>query len=101
MKKNKDIFDFGTVLQKKLEKLLRNPGGKYFDKDNEEYYKFLTTSVKKLKIANCAEKARLAGLICAVNGIKAEIVQLLSVDKKKFEFDKDLLVIAYMILFHF
>ena len=42
--------------------------------------KVLTETVKKHHFANCAELTRLANLICAVNGIKAQPIEMVTCD---------------------
>lgn len=44
--------------------------------------KVLTDAVKKHHCANCAELTRLANLICAVNGIKAQPIGMFECDSK-------------------
>ena len=87
---NAKIYNIAKILQKKLEKIVRDPGFNYADKNNNpEFYKFFVSALKKAKVANCGEKARLASLICAVNGIESQIASLWSVTKN-LSLDQDL-----------
>lgn len=53
--------------------------------EKNEHYMFLTETVKNSKVANCGELAKLAHLICSVNGIKSYPITIDIANKK----DKD------------
>lgn len=83
LQKNSKKFYFGHLLQKKLELIVREPGLQFSNKcNNINFYKFFVPALKKAKLSNCGERARLAALICAVNGIETKITSLWTVTKK-------------------
>ena len=63
-----------------LRKLVREPFLETVGTVSE--HKVLTEAVKKHHFANCAELTRLANLICAVNGIKAQPIEMVACDSK-------------------
>ena len=74
---NKKYYLFMRI-DNNLRKFVREP---FFETiDTIEENKVLTKAVKKYHFANCAELTRLANLICAVNGIKAQPVEMVACD---------------------
>ena len=76
-----NMYDLFLRTDRKIQNLVRIP---YHDAtDTISAYKILAESVKKHNCANCAELTRLANLICAVNGIDAQPINLILCDKEE------------------
>ena len=81
---DKNLYLFGHKLNKRLQDNIRNQTYKLPNTFGLPFCKFLTSAIKKYKVANCGDKARLANLLAVINGYETKIASLMMVDEKGF-----------------
>ena len=78
---DKKFVEYGEFLMNELREKVRKPFQYYATKATTFFFEPFAKNIKENRMANCGELARLASLICAVNGIHSQVVNVLNINK--------------------